>query len=299
MPAYKGKFLKLAINSILDQSYINFELIIVDDDSPEDLQKIVAEYDDPRIRYYKNEQNIGGESLVRQWNYCIDFAKGEYLVLAADDDLYHPDFLSTCVALAEKYPTVDVVRARVEQIDEQNNLIGIDGILPEYCSKYQFLKYWLDATPFTCIGNFLFKSAVIKEKKFIDFPSAFGSDTASAIMMAENGIANTAEMLFSFRLSTIHLSSNKGKLMEKLEANTLLFRWFRDLNYQKPLGRYDQLAFAQTQWPDLYAKCKFDYYNLVIKYMPFSKFYLIDKCELLSKKDKVVMLARFCINKLT
>lgn len=298
MPAYKAKFLKQAIDSILAQRYTHFELIIVDDQSPEDLEAIVSRYSDNRIRYYRNEQNLGGKSLVLQWNHSIEYARGEYLVLAADDDLYHPDFLSTCVGLAEQYPSVDVVRARVEQIDEANNLIGIDGLLPEYCSKYQFLNYWLDAAAFTCIGNFLFKTCVIREKKFIDFPSAFGSDTASAIMMAENGIANTREMLFSFRLSSIHLSSSKGKLLEKLEANTQLFQWFRNLKYEKPTGRYDEWAFAQTQWPRFYAKCKYDYYNLVIKYMPFSKFYLIDRCVLLTKKDKLQMFFRFVFDKL-
>ncbi len=298
MPAYKAKFLKQAIDSIIAQRYHNFELIIVDDASPENLQSIVSEYSDPRISYYRNEKNLGSISLVMQWNHSIRYAKGDYLVLAADDDLYHPDFLTTCVGLAMKYPDVDVVRSRVEQIDEENKLVGIDGILPEYCSKYQFLKYWLDATAFTCIGNFMFKSSVIKEKQFIDFPSAFGSDTASAIMMAENGIANTQEMLFSFRLSTIHLSSSKGKLTEKLEANTLLFKWLKALNYQRPSNRFDLLAFSQTQWPQLYAKCKYDYYNLVIKYMPFSKINLISACELLTRKDKLFMFARFCFDKL-
>lgn len=298
MPAYKAKFLKQAVDSILTQSYSNFELIIVDDASPENLSDIMAEYTDSRISYHRNEQNLGGQSLVKQWNHSLQYAKGEYLVLAADDDIYHPDFLSTCVELAVKYPHVDVVRSRVEQIDEENNLLGIDGILPEYCSKYLFLKYWLDATAFTCIGNFMFKTSVIKERQFIDFPSAFGSDTASAIMMAENGIANTQAMLFSFRLSTIHLSSSQGKLLEKLAANTLLFKWLRGLDYPRPTNRYDLLAFSQTQWPHLYAKCKYDYYNLVIKYMPFSKFNLIGACELLTRKDKLVMFARFCFDKL-
>ena len=298
MPAYKAKFLKQAIDSIMAQRYGNLELIIVDDASPENLSDIVGEYKDPRIRFYRNERNLGGQNLVKQWNHCIQYANGEYLVLAADDDLYDPQFLEVCVKLATKYPEVDVVRSRVEQIDEMNNLIGIDGILPEYCSKYQFLKYWLDAAAFTCIGNFMFKSAVVKQKQFIDFPSAFGSDTASAIMMAENGIANTQHMLFSFRLSTIHLSSSKEKLMDKLEANTMLFKWLRGLNYPVPVNRYDLLAFSQTRWEHLYGKCKYDYYNLVIKYMPFGKIDLINKCELLTSKDKFVMFLRFCFDKI-
>src|SRR5690606_978856 len=156
------------IGSILGQTYSNFELIIVDDVSPENIKGIVSGLDDPRIKYFRNEKNLGGENLVKQWNHCLQFAKGEYMVLAADDDLYQPDFSSTCVELADKYPHVDLIRSGAKQINESNNLIGVDGIIPEYCSKYQYVYHWLQGTIFTCIGNYMFKTAVIKEKKFID-----------------------------------------------------------------------------------------------------------------------------------
>lgn len=298
LPAYKARFLKQAIKSILNQSYLTFELVIIDDTSPENIEEIVLSFDDSRIKYVRNEKNIGGENLVKQWNHCLQFAQGEYVVMAADDDLYHPDFLKECIWLAQKYPEVDIIRVGAKQIDEQNRLIGIDGIIPEKCSKYQFLYYWLQAMIFTCIGNYMFRATTIKEKQFIDFPSAFGSDTATTIMLAENGIANSAKMFFSFRLSTIHLSSNMNKLDEKLEANSLLFEWLRNLNYEKPLDNIDQLMFEWTRWPNLYIKCKYDYYNLVIKHLPFYQFYYIGKCRLLSKKDKMIMFLRFCLKKM-
>jgi glycosyltransferase involved in cell wall biosynthesis len=299
LPAYKARFLSLAIDSILKQSYNNFELVIVDDCSPENLECIVSSYTDERIRFYRNKENIGGRSLVEQWNHCIGYAKGDYIVLAADDDLYHPDFLGECVRLAERYPQVDLIRTRVEQIDEEGDLIGIDGILPEYCSKYGFLYYWLQATAFTCIGNFMFRASVIKGKRFIDFPCAFGSDTASTINMAENGVVNTSEMLFKFRVSTIHLSSNKGRLKEKMEANTLLFRWLDGLRYAKPTDENDLFYYKHIQWDKLYRKCKYDYYNLVIKHLPFSRVDWIWKCELLTKRDKIGMLFRFFVDKVS
>ena len=96
LPAYKAQFLQQAIDSILQQTYSNIELIIVDDCSPEHLEEIVATYSDNRISYYKNSENIGGRNLVEQWNHCIEYANGDYLVLAADDDLYQPDFVKEC-----------------------------------------------------------------------------------------------------------------------------------------------------------------------------------------------------------
>lgn len=297
LPAYKSKFLKQAIESILAQSYTAFELVIINDASPDNIEEIVLSFDDSRIKYFRNDENLGGESLVKQWNHCLQFAQGEYMVLAADDDLYHSDFLKVCVDLADKYPDVDLIRSGAKQIDENNHLIGIDGIIPEYCSKYQYVYHWLQATAFTCIGNYMFKTAVMKEKKFIDFPCAFGSDTASTIYMAENGVVSTAEMFFSFRVSTIHLSSDKGRLKEKLEANTLLFKWLRNLRYDEPANELDKFCYDRIQWPYLYPKCRYDYYNLVIKYLPLYKLNWIWKCELLSAKDRLNMLARYLIKR--
>ena len=59
VPAYKAQFLSECIDSILAQTYKNFELIIVNDVSPQDLDSIVKRYDDPRIRYYKNKEATG------------------------------------------------------------------------------------------------------------------------------------------------------------------------------------------------------------------------------------------------
>ena len=56
LPAYKARFFREAIESILNQTYSEFELIIVNDASPEDLDSIVNSYSDERIRYYRNKE---------------------------------------------------------------------------------------------------------------------------------------------------------------------------------------------------------------------------------------------------
>ncbi len=204
LPAYKSKYLKGAIISILGQSYSNLELIIVDDNSPEDLYSIVSQFDDLRISYYKNSHNIGRNDLVAQWNKSIGYAKGDYLVLASDDDVYHENFNSECIKLINKYPEVDLIRSRVSVINDTGKLIDIDGILPERCSQIELVYSWLKGKTFVCIGNYLFKARTIQRQLFDNLPSAFGTDIISTIKLAENGVANTNEMLFSFRVSNIH-----------------------------------------------------------------------------------------------
>ena len=94
MPAYKVEYLAKAIDSILNQDHIDFELIIVNDASPENLKEIVNIYNDRRILYFENEQNIGGKDLVKNWNHCLSLANGDYIILATDDDMFEPEYLS-------------------------------------------------------------------------------------------------------------------------------------------------------------------------------------------------------------
>ena len=84
---------------------------------------------------------------------------------------------------------------------------------------------------------------------------------------------------------------------EKLRANTLLFQWLARLNYPKPVDCFDVYFFSFMQFHKLYSKCLYDYYNLVIKNLPVYKFYYIKYCIMLSLKDKIFMLFRFCFDK--
>ena len=111
LPAYKRRFLKEAIDSILAQTCREFELVVVDDKSPEGLHEVIKEYsweknceplsdggkkwlvDGVSVRYYQNSENIGGRDLVAAWNHAMEYATGEWCVLASDDDVYH---LSVC-----------------------------------------------------------------------------------------------------------------------------------------------------------------------------------------------------------
>ena len=102
LPAYKSQFLKESIDSILAQSYKDFELIIVDDASPDDIGGVVSSYDDARIRYYRNEENIGGTNLVAQWNHSIEYANGDWIILATDDKYFRTLKISYCPICGKK-----------------------------------------------------------------------------------------------------------------------------------------------------------------------------------------------------
>ena len=77
IPAYKVKYLKEAIDSVLAQTFHDFELIIVNDASPYDIDSVLSQYNDPRIIYKKNESNCGAKNVVDNWNICLSYATGD------------------------------------------------------------------------------------------------------------------------------------------------------------------------------------------------------------------------------
>lgn len=293
MPAWKGRFIKQAISSILAQTSPDWELVIVDDCSPEPLKDIVNSFSDPRIRYVRNQVNLGLKNLVEQWNHCITFATGEFIVLPGDDDMYIETFCEEFIRLAEKYPLVDLIRTSTELIDEEGKHLYDDHILPEFTNKYEYLNWWLTGRFCTCIGNFAFRRSALEAMGgFIDFPCAFGSDVATPIALSRNGVANTSDMLFRFRISKQHLSSDTSRYIEKLEAISQLFEWLQALDYDVPNDAKDKEFYAVKNPDYLHRKVVYDYFNQVIKYLPLSKLNYLTYCRLATPIDKFMMTLR-------
>lgn len=227
LPVYKGLFLKEAIQSILNQTYQNFELIIVNDCSPDNITEIVETFNDNRIRYYENPENIGGTDLVKQWNHSLSFAQGKFVLMAGDDDVYSPNFLTEAYALFQKYPQADILRGRVQSIDQQGNIQDIDFQCAEFISFWDFLL--LEKHIISCMGNYIFKRDKTAQLEFINFPLAWWSDKASAISNAFHGVIITNNISYSFRTSNINISSKKdtNTIYKKIKATTEYFQWLK------------------------------------------------------------------------
>lgn len=294
LPAYKAQWIKAAIDSILSQTYEEIELVIVNDCSPDDIRSVVKTYDDKRIRYYENEENIGGKSLVQQWNRCISYAQGEFLVLAGDDDVYHPEFAQECMRLAMKYPEVDIVRARTEQIDEDGHLLGVDHHFSEFISQIEYAYRYRIGDAFICIGNFLFRTSALKNKGIVDFPKALGSDIATSISMSEHGMANTSSILFSFRQSSIHISGSLGDPEVRLLVIKELFNWLKSFSSRLVAkNKYELFYLSQMQENDWDEKRNYDYYSQVLSKVSIRKIMrLLREADGLSVKEKIKIILK-------
>ena len=120
---YNGeRFIEEALLSILNQTLTDFELIISDNASTDRTGEIVQAYAkrDDRIRYYRNEKNIGAGWNARR---VYELATGKYFRWATADDLLEPDLLRRCVEILENSPDCVVAHTRTKEVDEQGNFI--------------------------------------------------------------------------------------------------------------------------------------------------------------------------------
>jgi glycosyltransferase involved in cell wall biosynthesis len=91
IPTYnRAEYLQQAIESVMVQTYTNFELLILDNCSSDHTSNVVSQFNDPRIRYIRHLCNIGSSA---NWSYGVYLAKGEYVSILCDDDMYGIDFL--------------------------------------------------------------------------------------------------------------------------------------------------------------------------------------------------------------
>ncbi len=125
MPVYNvSKYVGTSIDSILNQTYANFELIIVDDCSIDDTFSICKKYADKdnRIKLYKNETNMKIEATL---NKALIYAKGKYIVRQDGDDISVPNRFEVLKEYLDSHPDISLVGSDIIKIDNDGNEFGV------------------------------------------------------------------------------------------------------------------------------------------------------------------------------
>ncbi|RYY30107.1 MAG: glycosyltransferase family 2 protein [Chitinophagaceae bacterium] len=119
IPTYNyAHYLGEAITSALNQTFQDFELIIVDDQSTDNTDEVVQAYlTDSRISYYKNRENLG---LARNFNESLKYARGEYIKYLLADDLLHPALLEKFVPIMDANPNISLITSQREMFGAKN-----------------------------------------------------------------------------------------------------------------------------------------------------------------------------------
>jgi len=123
MPVYRTpeKFLRESIESILAQTFTDYEFLILDDCPEHPVEEIVNSYQDKRIKYLKNEKNLG---ISESRNKLVSLSKGEYLAITDHDDISMPERFAKQVNYLDKNPNVGVVSTSLKLIISKKNLIN-------------------------------------------------------------------------------------------------------------------------------------------------------------------------------
>lgn len=122
LPAYNCEsFLAKAIQSVLDQTFSDFELIIINDGSTDNFEEIILSFNDPRIVYIKNKRNCG---LIFSLNKAIDFARGKYIARMDGDDICLPRRLELQKNYLDENPGIAIVATTIIMINEEGEESG-------------------------------------------------------------------------------------------------------------------------------------------------------------------------------
>lgn len=219
IPVWKTRFLKEAVGSVLNQTVRDFELVIVNDDSPDPVEDVMSCFNDRRIRYFKNEKNIGAVNLVDNWNKCLGYARGKYFVLLGDDDMLEPEFMEVFAALAEEYPDLDVYHCRTKIINENSVVMEYTVSWPQFESVYENIWHRIKGHRFQFVSDFVYRTEALKQAGgFYKLPLGWASDDITVYNLIGNkGIAHTQKPVFCYRQNSLTIS-NTGNVYLKIEA---------------------------------------------------------------------------------
>ena len=125
MPLYNAeRFAREAIDSILSQTFTDFELIMSDNASTDATATICQAYavEDPRVCFVRNQRNLGA---ARNFNAVFALSSGPYFKWAAADDMCYPTFLERCVEVLERHPDAVIAYPRTQVIDDEGTPLEV------------------------------------------------------------------------------------------------------------------------------------------------------------------------------
>ncbi len=131
-------YIKEAVQSVLDQTYKDWELIIVDDCSTDNSVEVIKSFKDERIKLFINEKNLGLKETVKRG---IENATGEWVVFLESDDILTPDYIEKKVEIAKKYTDVNLIFNDCEFFGDENRVKKVENDLRKTRKVLRNKKY--------------------------------------------------------------------------------------------------------------------------------------------------------------
>jgi glycosyltransferase involved in cell wall biosynthesis len=163
LPAYNcEKYLQQTMDSLLTQSFQDFELLVINDGSTDGTEAIINSYADPRIKHIKNDGNKG---LIYSLNHAIEIAKGKYLARMDADDICKTDRLAKQLQWMEQHPSTAVVGCHIQFINEHNNPTG-EWPLDKQTSSAESIKKTMAWENCLAHPSVMMRSSILKNYQY-------------------------------------------------------------------------------------------------------------------------------------
>lgn len=217
-----ASFLSQAIQSVLNQTFSDFELIVIDDGSNDNTKSVVHSFNDVRIEYvYQENKGLSGAR-----NTGLRLASGKYIAFLDADDLFLPDKLAVQSKYLEEHLEVGVVVGGFQRIDSEGNLIKETYFKPGQVSMEDLLV----ANRFIIHSTMIRRSCIEEIGGFDEsLKGAEEWDFHSRLAISGCRMERTADIVCAYRMSNNSLSSDIGmqteyrlKVVEKIFSNPLL-----------------------------------------------------------------------------
>lgn len=228
LAAYNAsKTIGSAIESLLSQSYTEWELLIGDDASLDDTVKVVSSYHDPRVKIFSNPVNLGPgktrDFLIRQ-------AKGQWIAVLDADDVYEPARLEKFYEIAKKYPDAIIFDEIMECHDTDNGLIpwgtvrGLDVLTGKFFDESQKAKAITPGNWLRCertIIKWMAPTELIINHDILHPDIRFGEDLGFILRLlnaTKSPLYYIPEPLYLYRLSGSSLTTSPNRFVMLLEV---------------------------------------------------------------------------------
>ncbi|MFZ1530379.1 MAG: glycosyltransferase [Ferruginibacter sp.] len=201
LPVHNGGcFFRICIEGILGQSYSDFELIILDNNSTDGTFEWINSIADNRIKVYRSEKDL---SMTENWARIVEIKKNEFMTIIGHDDLFHPGYLEKMNELISKYPDASLYQAHFNFIDAGGQLLNSSKPMPATMSVQGFLEAEFMQRMDSMGTGYMMRSSDYDRMGGIDcsYPNLIFADYQLWTELAGlNFLAISPETCFSYRL---------------------------------------------------------------------------------------------------
>ena len=267
IPTYNASgFILETVNSVLQQSYSNFEILIVNDGSTDNTISVIETIKDPRVKLFNRSNQ--GVSAAR--NFGLENAVGDYVIFFDSDDFMPVDFIMERITFLIKNPFFSFVTGWVQKINERGELIGAK--MKSACNDLQneILLYHSDII--TCPSGYMFrKQDLINNNLEFDVTLSSAADRYFLLQIDKHIKGHFLRSENSFLYYRIRNESMSNKLNESLiKDNELFYKYvFQEI---KPRQRVRKLFLSKSNYILFGAYFKTGHYLLAMKYALISFF---------------------------